>query len=172
MLSFSDLIITKNAEGIPTALGYPINSILLQQNKPLFMGGGSGTKCQTNNSSLFMNPERLAVPSGLVCMTQTVCRKADEIGANEIGADEIGADAIGADAMDYGANAMGADEMGANAMGADEYGSQSQIIPEDLYEQLLALAETKPPKKLSRRKQPVHKVAKNNGAKNKTKKKK
>ena len=164
MLSFSDLIITKNDEGIPTALGYPINSILLQQNKPLFMGGGSGTKCQTNNSSLFMNPERLAVPSGLVCMTQTVCRKADEIGANE----------IGADAIDYGAIDYGADEMGANAMdyGADEYGSQSQIIPEDLYEQLLALAETKPPKKLSRRKQPVHKVTKNNGAKNKTKRKK
>ncbi len=121
------------------------------------MGGGSGTKCQTNNSSLFMNPERLAVPSGLVCMTQTVCRKADEIGADE----------IGADAIDYGAHEIG----------ADEYGSQSQIIPEDLYEQLLALAETKPPKKLSRRKQPVHKVtknngAKNNGAKNKTKRKK
>lgn len=167
MLSFSDLIITKNAEGIPTALGYPINSILLQQNKPLFMGGGGGTKCQTNNSSLFMNPERLAVPSGLVCMTQTVCRKADAIGANEIGANEMDYGAI-----DYGANAIGADEIG-----ADEYGSQSQIIPEDLYEQLLALAETKPPKKLSRRKQPVHKVtknngAKNNGAKNKTKRKK
>ena len=40
MLDYSELTIVKNAEGMPTALGYPINSILLQNNKPLFAGGG------------------------------------------------------------------------------------------------------------------------------------
>ena len=34
MLNYSDLTVVKNSDGIPTALGYPVNSILLQQDKP------------------------------------------------------------------------------------------------------------------------------------------
>ena len=29
-----------NSAGIPTALGYPVNSFMLQNNRPLFVGGG------------------------------------------------------------------------------------------------------------------------------------
>jgi hypothetical protein len=40
-----------------------------------------------------------------------------------------------------------ANEMGANDMGADD------IVPEGLYERLMLLAETKVPKKMTKRKQ-------------------
>ena len=107
MFDFADLTVYKNTDGVTTALGCPINSFLLQNDRPLFMsGGGSG--------------EQLAVPIGLVCMTKTVC--ANEMGANE----------------------MGANEMGANEMGIDPI-DEPDIVPEDLYERLLALAEVKQP---------------------------
>ena len=44
MLNYSELTIVNNSEGIPTALGYPVNSILLQNNRPLFVGGGGKKK--------------------------------------------------------------------------------------------------------------------------------
>jgi len=66
MLDYSELTVVKNSDGTPTALGYPINSILLQNNKPLFVGGGSKKKEDFDN---------LAVPAGLVCMTETICRR-------------------------------------------------------------------------------------------------
>jgi hypothetical protein len=134
MLDYSELTIVKNSEGMPTALGYPINSILLQNNKPLFAGGG-GSKSDKSKikkvKSLATGQEdegdepitsdfnELAVPAGLVCMTQTICQPADSY-----------------------ANAY------TNAYDIEE----PETIPEGLYEQLLALAETKPPKKLSKRK--------------------
>jgi hypothetical protein len=127
MLNYSDLTVVKNSDGIPTALGYPVNSILLQQDKPLFMSGGGGGK---KSAPL----EELAVPSGLVCVTQTTCHN------------------------------MGANDMGANDMGANE--PEQETVPIGLYEQLLALAETRPTKKLSKR---HHKKV---GSKNKTHRKK
>jgi hypothetical protein len=41
MLTPEDLTIITNASGIPTALGYPINSALLQAGQPLFLSEGS-----------------------------------------------------------------------------------------------------------------------------------
>ena len=72
--------------------------------------------------------EQLAIPAGLVCMTQTICRNAN-------------------DSNTY------------------ENDLEPETIPEGLYEQLLALAETKPPKKMTRH------IKKNKG-KNKTHKRK
>ena len=129
MLDYSELTIVKNAEGMPTALGYPINSILLQNNKPLFAGGGGRKRDKSKikkikslatgqedegDEVMMSNFDELAVPAGLVCMTQTICQPANEMSAYEI--------------------------------------EEPETIPEGLYEQLLALAETKPPKKLSKRK--------------------
>lgn len=130
MLNYSDLTVVKNSDGIPTALGYPVNSILLQQDKPLFMSGGGGGK---KSAPL----EELAVPSGLVCVTQTTCHNMNDMGTND---------------------------MGANDMGTNE--PEQETVPMGLYEQLLALAETKPAKKLSKR---HHKKV---GSKNKTHRKK
>lgn len=130
MLNYSDLTVVKNSDGIPTALGYPVNSILLQQDKPLFMSGGGGGK---KSAPL----EELAVPSGLVCVTQTTCHNMNDMGTND---------------------------MGANDMGTNE--PEQETVPMGLYEQLLALAETRPAKKLSKR---HHKKV---GSKNKTHRKK
>jgi hypothetical protein len=139
MLDYSELTVVKNTDGVATALGYPINSFLLQNNKALFAGGGKKKKISpsvtgpratgpsvTGPIADDLDYEHLAVPAGLVCMTQTVCRPADD--------------------MAY-ANEMGANEMGANDMGAND------IVPEGLYERLLALAEKKVPKKMTKRKQ-------------------
>lgn len=130
MLSYSDLTVFKNTDGIATALGYPVNSFLLQNNKSLFVGGG---KKKGNAEKNDYDYENLAVPAGLVCMTETICTRADGIGANGIGANGIGADEIGAD------------EIGQHA---------DEIVPEGLYERLMELAETKPSKKMMKRKHP------------------
>lgn len=139
MLNYSELTVIKDSDGMATALGYPINSILLQNNKPLFVGGGGKKKVKKHLSAPHdkesdeyeNNFEELAVPAGLVCMTQTICRNA-------------------------------------NAEGSFQNEMEPETIPEGLYEQLLALAETKPAKKMSRRNQPPH----NKNKKNKTKRNK
>ena len=124
MLEYSELTVCKNSDGIPTALGYPINSFMLQNNKPLFVGGGGKKKNATGDDEL---DENLAVPAGLVCMTQTICRNANEIDANEIDANEY-----------------------------EDVEDEHEIVPEGLYERLMELAETKVPKKMTKRKQ-MHK---------------
>jgi hypothetical protein len=96
MFDFADLTVYKNTDGVTTALGCPINSFLLQNDRPLFMtGGGSG--------------DQLAVPVGLVCMTKTVC-------ANPMAY----TDSIGTEPID-----------------------EPDLVPEDLYERLMELAEVK-----------------------------
>jgi hypothetical protein len=105
--------------------------LLLKNDKSLFVGG-KGKKEKKNKKETeagneendTIDYEHLAVPAGLVCMTETIC-------------------------MRRGANGMGANAMGPNAMGPNEM--ETETVPEGLYEQLLALAETKSPKKLSRR---------------------
>ena len=144
MLEYSELTVCKNSDGIPTALGYPINSFLLQNNKPLFVGGGKKKKSSTSSADE-LDYEHLAVPAGLVCMTQTVCRPANEMGANEMAYE---------DDMAY-ADEIGANEMGANEMGADDM--EDEIVPEGLYERLMELAEVKERKKMSKRKHPAKK---------------
>jgi hypothetical protein len=104
MFDFADLTVYKNTDGVTTALGCPINSFLLQNDRPLFMTGGGGSGNQ------------LAVPVGLVCMTKTVC-------TNEIGANEMGT---------YDTNFMATDPV-----------DEPDLVPEDLYERLMALAEVK-----------------------------
>jgi hypothetical protein len=88
MLDYSELTVYTNKEGIATALGYPIHSFMLQNNKPLFGGGKTE-----------VDAKHLAVPAGLVCVTKTTCMNANAM-AN-------------ANAMD--ANAMDANAMDANA---------------------------------------------------------
>lgn len=125
MFDHSELTVVKNSAGMPTALGYPINSALLQNNNPLFVGGGGKSS--------------MAVPAGLVCMTTTTCTNANE--------------------MDMGQNAnemsMGANEMAGYAE------DEREIVPDGLYERLLELAETKPSKKMTKRKLPHAKKSKN-----------
>jgi hypothetical protein len=67
MFDHSELTVVKNSAGMPTALGYPVNSTLLQSGHPpmMFMGGG---KEQGRAFS-----DQLAVPAGLVCRTETIC---------------------------------------------------------------------------------------------------
>jgi hypothetical protein len=134
MLDYSELTVVKNSDGITTALGYPINSFMLQNNKPLFVGGGR------------KDNEHLAVPAGLVCMTQTICRPANEMGANEMGANEMGANEM--------ANACEIDPYERDAY---EIEDEREIVPEGLYERLMELAEVKERKKMSKRKYPVKK---------------
>ena len=56
---------------------------------------------------------------------------------------------------------MNANEMGANEMGKDGYQTEvieteeTELVPEGLYERLLELAETKVPKKMTRRLKPM-----------------
>jgi hypothetical protein len=111
MLDYSDLTVIKNSEGIPTALGYTINSLLLQNNKPLFMSGG-----KKKEESSDIDFDELLIPAGLVCRTETICTRP------------------------YG-------EVQSMRNDAD-----IETIPEGLYEKLLALAEAKHSKKLSRNK--------------------
>ena len=141
MLDYSELTVVKNSDGIPTALGYPINSFMLQNNKPLFVGGGR------------KGIDNIAVPAGLVCMTQTICRPANEM-ANEI--DENAYEMANAYEMDpYEMDAYEmANEIDENAMGAND---EDEIVPEGLYERLMELAEVKEKKKMSKRKHPVKK---------------
>jgi hypothetical protein len=119
MLDNSDLTVYKNADGITSALGYPINSFLLQGNKPSLFGGSASFGNGLSNASLsnasFAEPNKkdLAVPVGLVCVTETICRNADE-----------------------------------NV-------SEADVVPDGLYEKLMALAETKPSKKMTRRTKPM-----------------
>jgi hypothetical protein len=132
MLNYSELTIVNNSEGMPTALGYPINSILLQNNKPLFVGGGgkktkANGKANGNAKGKDYEPDftQLAVPAGLVCMTQTICTNTS----------------------------------------SNYVEPEIETIPEGLYEQLLALAESKVPKKLTKRNGPhgkKHKTKRNN----------
>ena len=132
MLQYSELTVVNNSAGIPTALGYPVNSFMLQNNRPLFVGGGKRER--KNGSSMETSDEfnmDLAVPAGLVCMTETICTKASAMDAN---------------AMD--ANAMDANAYDENAMANDE----NEVIPDGLYERLMELAETKQSKKLTKRK--------------------
>ena len=124
MLSYSDLTVFKNTDGIATALGYPVNSFLLQNNKSLFVGGGK-KKGNAEKNDYDYDYENLAVPAGLVCMTETICTRANGIGANGIGA--------------Y------ANEIDQNS---------DEIVPEGLYERLIELAQTKPSKKMTKRKHP------------------
>ena len=79
MFDHSELTVVRNSVGMPTALGYPINSALLQNNNPLFVGGGGKST--------------MAVPAGLVCMTTTTCTNANanEMGLNEMGLNEMSA---------------------------------------------------------------------------------
>ena len=123
MLDYSELTVVKNSDGIPTALGYPINSFMLQNNKPLFVGGGGRKGSEYEN---------LAVPAGLVCMTETRCMRSDAY-ANEIDTNEI-----------------------------DTIEDEREIVPEGLYERLMELAEVKERKKMTKRnKKDDHKNKKN-----------
>lgn len=129
MFDHSELTVVKNSVGMPTALGYPVNSALLQNNNPLFVGGGGKSS--------------MAVPAGLVCMTETICTNAN---ANEMVS-----------------NKMVSNEMGPNT---DLYREDDEIIPDGLYERLLELAEVKEKKKMTKKKLP-HKKQKTHKQKNK-----
>jgi len=125
MLDYSELTVVKNTAGIPTALGYPVNSFLLQNNKPLFVGGGKGKD---------KGIDSLAVPAGLVCMTETTCYNVAGANANEVAV--------------------------ANA-NANEIEGEDDLVPEGLYERLMELAEVKEQKKMTKKHKPHATKAKN-----------
>ena len=136
MLQYSELTVVNNSAGIPTALGYPVNSFMLQNNRPLFVGGGKRERKNGTSNEDEFNMD-LAVPAGLVCMTETICTKANAMDANAMDANAI--DSTGIDATDaYDENAVDNDE--------------NEVIPDGLYERLMELAETKQSKKLTKRK--------------------
>jgi len=76
MLNFEDLTIVKNAAGLPTALGLPINSLFLKNNifSQVGMAGGGGKK-KKQAAAQSVAYENLGVPMGLVCTTETVCQR-------------------------------------------------------------------------------------------------
>jgi hypothetical protein len=83
MLDYSEFTIMKNTNGLPTALGIPIRSLFLQNDVSGLIGGGGKKKNKgTPKGATLSNPnacgmveyENLAIPAGLVCTTQTVCR--------------------------------------------------------------------------------------------------
>ena len=113
-LTPEDLTIFKNTSGdVASALGFPINSCLLQQNMPLMFGGGSsgssGKKTKNkihdyiSNKEEEMSDKHLAVPAGLLCMQITMT--ADDMPEQDI--EDI---------------------------------KEESVVADDLYEQLLLLA--------------------------------
>ena len=93
MLDYSEFTIMKNNDGLPTALGIPIKSLFLQNDESgLIGGGGKKKKKSSEKGAALLNPkgaalsnpfsqgiteveyENLAIPAGLVCTTETVCR--------------------------------------------------------------------------------------------------
>jgi hypothetical protein len=135
MLDYSELTVVKNSNGIPTALGYPINSFMLQNNKPLFVGGGKkkayenqAYENQAYENQAYENQsyDNLAVPAGLVCMTETRCMRADSYPIDENSYDTID----------------------------DAIEDEREIVPEGLYERLLELAEVKERKKMTKKHKP------------------
>lgn len=91
MLDYSDLTVVKNADGMPTALGYTINSLLAQNNMPLF--GGSATVSVNNKKERQSDNDyrQLAIPAGLVCRTETSCTLpyAPMLGENDMESETI-----------------------------------------------------------------------------------
>lgn len=136
MLQYSDLTIVKNANGLPSALGIPINSFLMKNE--MFSGGGGGQKKEKKGKKemkerkdMPLYDENLAVPMGLVCTTETVCRSAPA--AQNV----------------YDANAAYANAAYANA-NLDE--SDIEIVPDSLYNNLLDLLNMpEPSKKMTRK---------------------
>ena len=160
MLNYSELTVVKNADGVPSALGYPINSFLLENNKPLFISSGGGKKHKKSSKKHQKNDkvgqleetdgsdyaddhdyDSLAVPAGLICMTETICRSPTEMYKNENDNDNDNEDTV-------------------------------QLIPEGLYEKLLALAEHKQPSKKYSRKKEIKSVGNKKNKTNKTNKSK
>lgn len=154
MLGYSDLTIVNN-EGNPSALGIPINSLFLKNDMSLIGGGKKGNskknkgkkekvlnKTLTNtivtsdneydNDMYDDNYDDLAVPVGLACMTQTVCRNVNEMPTEQMYDD------------------------------VDDH----KVVPDDLYERLLGLAEESKPKNFTKK----IKKTKNNNKNKKTKK--
>lgn len=85
MLDYSEFTIMKNNDGLPTALGIPIKSLFLQNDESGLIGGGGKKKKKgaalsnltslgRENPSGVVEYENLAIPAGLVCTTETVCR--------------------------------------------------------------------------------------------------
>ena len=142
MLQYSELTVVKNTDGLPSALGIPINSFIMKNDmlSGIFSGGGGKKKEkkgkkekkekreeeeeEKNPDTLY--DENLAVPMGLVCKTETVCRSAPA------------AQYVYEDANAYANTNL------------DE--SDIEIVPDSLYNKLLDLLNMPDPsKKMTRR---------------------
>lgn len=153
MLQYSDLTVVKNENGLPCALGIPINSFLMKNE--MFSGGGGGHKkgkkemkeikekyIEKPHPSLY--DENLAVPMGLVCTTETVCRSAP----------------AAQNVYDVNSNASYTNS------NLDE--SDIEIVPESLYNNLLDLLNMpEPSKKMTRKGKRAAPAAKKTRRKNK-----
>ena len=157
MLQYSDLTVVKNENGLPSALGIPINSFLMKNDmlSGIFSGGGGGQKkgkkemkkinIEKPHTSLY--DENLAVPMGLVCTTETVCRSAP-----------AAQNVYDANANAYDANAAYANTAYANAAYANVNLDESdiEIVPDGLYNNLLDLLNMpEPSKKMTRKGKPA-----------------
>ena len=160
MLQYSELTVVKNTDGLPSALGIPINSFIMKNDmlSGIFSGGGGKKKEkkgkkekkekreeeeeEKNPDTLY--DENLAVPMGLVCKTETVCRSAPAAQYVYEDANDNANDNANANANAY-ANAY------ANAnTNLDE--SDIEIVPDSLYNKLLDLLNMPDPsKKMTRR---------------------
>lgn len=135
MLDYSDLTIVNN-QGNPTALGIPINSMFLKNDISL-IGGGKKSNSNKNKSKKekVLNKtlpitivtsdsendndiyDEMAVPVGLACMTQTICRNVNEVPREQ----------------------------------TYDHVDDHKVVPDDLYERLLGLAEESKPKNFTKK---------------------
>jgi len=148
MLNYSDLTVFNNSDGVPTALGYPIKSAFMNTTTPLFVssgeggGRGGGKKKKRKNTPNTIN--------------------------NPVG---YGEDNDSVSGSDYESLAVPAglvcitkticrksDEDEAE----EENGNSIELIPEGLYDKLLALAEHKQLSKKYSKKRKSKSVAKKN----------
>lgn len=133
MLSPSDLTIVKNSDGIPTALGYPINSMFLNSgNMILDMVGGKKTKQHKVLQNYHEQFENLAIPAGLLCMNKkkNVSNDAD------------------ADAPNVHVIVIDMEKVAEPHMDEDR---EHEVVSDSLFDQLLALSEPKHVNKPTRR---------------------
>ena len=157
MLQYSELTVVKNTDGLPSALGIPINSFIMKNDmlSGIFSGGGGGGKKKEKKGKKekkekreeeetpdTLYDENLAVPMGLVCKTETVCRSAPA-------AQYVYEDANTNAYANANANAYANANTYANT-NLDE--SDIEIVPDSLYNKLLDLLNMPDPsKKMTRR---------------------
>ena len=138
MLSPSDLTIVKNSDGIPTALGYPINSMFLNTGNMISeMVGGKKSKQHKVLQNYHEQFENLAIPAGLLCMN-----KKKNVNSNHADTD------ANANAPNMHVIVIDMEKVAEPHMDDDR---DHEVVSDSLFDQLLALSEPKHVNKPTRR---------------------